>query len=182
MALLQQVDDHLNAVTTAVNSLFGGDANWLATPDTATLQQWMTAFYQDAQGSNVTDETIDTAERAQLLATTLPTGVTTAEASKFIDRWNRTVQYWFAEIDIAAHVPAGQSTDFLDIGVVQNTFQAANQAEIASQAAGYSSIEAEYQGSLTQARTILPKTASVPRSSSRSIRSPRSLARPSPAR
>ena len=52
IALLQQVDARLEAVTTAENLLFGGDANWLDTNQSATLQQWMTAFFTDAQNSS----------------------------------------------------------------------------------------------------------------------------------
>ena len=51
ITLLQQVDSRLEAVTTAENLLFGGDANWLDTSQSATLQQWMTAFFTDAQNS-----------------------------------------------------------------------------------------------------------------------------------
>ena len=109
------MDSRLEAVTTAENLLFGGDANWLNTSQSATLQQWMTAFFTDAQGSSDGGQ-ISSAEMTQLLATTLPSSVSTSEATEFIDRWNRTVQYWSQGIFTAAQVPAGQSTDFLDIG------------------------------------------------------------------
>ena len=67
--LLQTIDARLIAVTTAENLLFGGDANWLDTKQVATLQQWLTAFFADAQASS--DGTISAAEITQLLATTL---------------------------------------------------------------------------------------------------------------
>ena len=149
IALLQQVDARLEAVTTAENLLFGGDANWLDTNQSATLQQWMTAFFTDAQNSSDGGQ-ITAAETTQLLATTLPSSVSTSEATEFIDRWNRTVQYWSEGIFTAAQVPAGQSTDFLDIGAIQTAFNAAVTAEQQSQVNGYSDVGAEVQGALAQ--------------------------------
>ena len=96
MALLTKVGGYLRAITTAENALFGGDADWLSTNQTATLEQWITDFYADAQGTSDGGETITPGEQIRLLATTLPSGVSTSEASEFVDRWNRTVQYWFA--------------------------------------------------------------------------------------
>ena len=49
LALLNNLDGELQAVTTAEDDLFGGDANWLDTTQTATLQQWITDFFADAQ-------------------------------------------------------------------------------------------------------------------------------------
>ena len=91
----------------------------------------------------------------QLLATTLPSSVSTSEATEFIDRWNRTVQYWSQGIFTAAQVPAGQSTDFLDIGAIQTAFNAAVTAEQWSQVNGYSDVGAEVQGALKQVESDL---------------------------
>ena len=63
IALVQQVDSRLEAVTTAENLLFGGDANWLDTKQSATLQQWMTDFFTDAQNSS--DGTVSAADMTQ---------------------------------------------------------------------------------------------------------------------
>ena len=91
----------------------------------------------------------------QLLATTLPSSVTASEATEFIDRWNRTVQYWSQGIFTAAQVPAGQSTDFLDIGAIQTAFNAAVNAEKQSQVNGYSDVGAEVQAALAQVQSDL---------------------------
>jgi RHS repeat-associated protein len=150
IALLRQVDSGLSAVTTAENLLFGGDANWLNTNQSATLQQWMSAFLTDAQNSSDGSGTITSDEVTQLLATTLPSTISSSEAMEFIDRWNRTVQYWSQGIFTAAQVPAGQSTDFLDIGAIQTAFNAAMTAEQESQLNGYSDVGAQVQGALKQ--------------------------------
>ncbi len=155
MALLSKVDGYLQAITTAENALFGGDANWLSTNQTATLQQWMTDFLADAQTSSDGGETVTSAEQAQLLATTLPSSISTNEAVEFIDRWNLTVQYWTAGITTSAQVPAGQSTDFLDAGVLQNLFDAAENAEQASQADGYADPADEYRADLVTVQNDL---------------------------
>ena len=153
ITLLQQVDARMKAVTTAENLLFGGDANWLNTNQPTTLEQWMTAFFTDAQSIDG-GGTITAAETTQLLATTLPSSVTTAEATEFIDRWNRSVQYWSQGIFTAAQVPAGQSTDFLDLGAIQSAFNAANTAEQESQVDGYSDPDAEVdRGDKRRSRT-----------------------------
>ena len=79
IALLQQVDSRLEAVTNAENLLFGGDANWSNTTQSATLQQWITDFFTDAQ-SSADGGQISAAETTQLLATTLPSSVSISEA------------------------------------------------------------------------------------------------------
>ncbi len=152
--LLQTVDSRLEAVTTAENLLFGGDASWLDTTQSATLQQWLTDFFTDAQNSTDAGQ-ISVAETTQLLATTLPGSVSVSEAQEFIDRWNRTVQYWSEGIFTAAQVPSGQSTDFLDIGAIQTAFDAAVTAEQEAEVAGYSDVGTEARGALAQVASDL---------------------------
>ena len=144
--LLQTINARLEAVTAAEDLLFGGNANWLNTNQAATLQQWVTAFFADVQASG--DGTISAAASAQLLATTLPSTVSISEAMEFLNRWNLTVQYWGQGTYTAAQVPAGQSTDFLDLSAIQTAFNAAVIAEQESQVAGYSDVGAEVQGDL----------------------------------
>ena len=156
ITLLQQVDARMAAVTGAENTLFGGHADWLDTNQSATLQQWITDFDSDAESSSDGGETITSAEQAQLLATTLPSGVSTSEANEFIDRWNLTVQYWLAGIDTSDQVPAGQSTDFLDARAFRTrSTRTAQNAELASQADGYTDPAAEFQADLVEVQNDL---------------------------
>ena len=148
IALIQNALGQLGAVTNAENLLFGGDANWLDTTQPATLQQWITDFFTDAQNSS--NGQISAAETTQLLATTLPTSVSISEAQEFIDRWNRTVQYWSEGIFTASQVPSGQSTDFLDIDAIQSAFNTAVTAEEEAEVLGYTDVGAEVQGALAQ--------------------------------
>jgi hypothetical protein len=149
ISLLQTVESRLKAVTTAENLLFGGDANWLDMNQSATLQQWMTDFFTDAQDSTDGGQ-ISAAETTQLLATSLPGSISISEAQEFIDRWNRTVQDWSEGIFTASQVPAGQSTDFLDIDAIQSAFNAAVTADQEAEVDGYSDVGTEVQGALTE--------------------------------
>jgi RHS repeat-associated protein len=151
LALLQEVDDRLEAVTNAESLLFGGDADWLDTNQTSTLQQWMMDFLMDAGGcaGDVAVE-ISSEDTAALLATPLPSSVSTSEAQEFINRYNLSVQYWSQGIFTASQVPAGDSTDFLDLGALQTAFNAAELAEQESQVDGYADVGAEAQGALAQ--------------------------------
>ena len=128
IALLQKVDGRLEAVTTAENLLFGGDANWLDTNQSATLQQWMTDFFTDVQSSHRAAVRSAPPKRPAPRHHLAQLGFD-QRGQEFIDRWNRTVQYWSEGIFTAAQVPAGQSTDFLDIGAIQTAFNAAVTAE-----------------------------------------------------
>ncbi len=153
--LLQTIDTRLEAVTVAENLLFGGDANWLNTTQPATLQQWLTTFFADVQSSS--NGTISAAATAQLLATTLPGNLSIAEATEFLNRWNRTVQYWGQGIYMANQVPAGQSTDFIDVGALQSAFNAALTAEQESQVDGFSDVGAEVQADIAEVQNDLSK-------------------------
>ncbi len=151
--LLHTIDARLQAVITAENSLFGGDANWLDTKEPATLQQWLTAFFTAAQASS--DGTISTTARTQLLAITLPKNISISEANEFLDRWNRTVQYWGQGIYMVEEVPSGLSTDFYDLCAVYDYFSAAKTAEQECQVDGYTDVGAQAQAILAQVQTDL---------------------------
>ena len=122
--------------------------DWLASTESDTAGQWIGQFLYDT--GDTPDESIDAADQAQLLATTLPDTVTPADAIEFIDRWNRTIAYAEQGITTASQVPAGQSTDFLDQAALTNLFTAANNAILASQADGYSNPVAELQAAINQ--------------------------------
>jgi hypothetical protein len=149
IALLEKIGGYLRTLTSAVDILFGNNTAWITAKQTATLEQWVTDFYANAQRTSDLGETISASEREQLLATTLPAGLSTAEANEFLDRWNRTVQYWFAGIVTASQVPAGESTDFLDADALRDAFGAAQTTVLQVEADGYSDIGAEFRAALT---------------------------------
>ncbi len=143
MAKMETMYDRFRAITNAEDALFGGNSDWLATNQTATLQQWITAFLGTIGNSSDGGMTITGGEESTLLATTLPDTVTTNDALELIDRWNLSVQYWNEAIFTVAEVPAGQSTDFFSIDTLASAFSAANQAVNQTYADGYSDPVAE---------------------------------------
>ncbi len=96
-----------------------GDKSWLESPvggpnQNVVFLTWLSHFMDLIQSSSDAGEKISDTERAQLLAMPLPSLVSVNQANQFIDRWNRSVDYWHAGIFSAADVPAGQSADFID--------------------------------------------------------------------
>jgi hypothetical protein len=71
------------------------------------------------------------------LALKLPLAVTAADAQAFIARWNRSMEYWDAGITSASQVPAGQSTEFIDLAIMRSLTAASRQALAESAAEGY---------------------------------------------
>ncbi|HYV62486.1 MAG TPA: hypothetical protein VE958_07415, partial [Bryobacteraceae bacterium] len=90
-----------------------GDRAWLDVVDHATFDNWVDAFTARIDAGTGDGIKISAVERAELLALALPAPVTTAHAEKFLDRWNRSIDYWNIGIFTLAQVPPGWSTDFL---------------------------------------------------------------------
>ena len=157
----------LETVLDAYATIFGS-VDWLSGGQPDTEGQWLGQFLVDT--GDTPDDSIDAADEAQLLATTLPDSVTQADAQEFIDRWNRTVTYAAEGITTASQVPAGQSTDFIDQGVLANIVQCANSACLASEADGYSDPAAELQAAVNQFIDSASDDSVCARSSSRSTR------------
>ena len=134
MAAIQVAADRLRSMLDAEGSLFPS-SNWLQSKQSAVMEQWLNEFVSMTAESS--DGSISDLDRSQLLAMTLPSPITVAEAGQFIDRWNRTVQYWSQGIFAGAQIPQGQSTDFLDLEMLSHQFNAAKSAIQASQAEGF---------------------------------------------
>jgi len=137
-AALASIETDLQNVETLTGpyqELFGS-YDWVQTSQPTTEAEWFAAFMADMQDTS--DGTIDAADQAQLLSTTLPSGVSQADAASFIQRWNQSVAYYNQGITTASQLPANASTNFIDLNELQSLLQAASNAEVASQAAGYS--------------------------------------------
>ncbi|WP_200987580.1 S8 family serine peptidase [Anabaenopsis elenkinii] len=95
--------------------LYYGDSAWLeaSSQNQELLNTWMTAFSNNTQGSTSAEVKISDTERAELLTLALPNVLTGANVNKFIDRWNRTIDYYSQGIYSVQDVPAGENTDFL---------------------------------------------------------------------
>ncbi len=134
--------ERLQKVVNAQTFLWG-DAVWFKDNDGVELANWTLAFQDRLKDTSETDGKISSGERSALLALPLPGAVTATDVNKFIDRWNRSIDYWNSGIFNNIQVPAGQSTDFIAINLYRNTLDAALDAINQSRAEGFANI---YEG------------------------------------
>ena len=92
---------------------FYGNPVWLRVKDGPALSAWLGAFNQATDIDSDGGKAVSAAEQAALLGLALPAPLTPADATQYIERWNRTMEYWGKGWIDAANVPAGYSTDFL---------------------------------------------------------------------
>ena len=114
---------------------FGSDV-WLLTKDGQTLTDWLDAFQSRIEIDSGDGEWISSTERGELLSSALPVSAT--ETGLFLDRWNRSLDYWQVGIFNLTDVPSGQSTDFIAIDRRLAELEAANAVIEADRIAGFS--------------------------------------------
>ncbi|MFZ4595517.1 MAG: CARDB domain-containing protein, partial [Verrucomicrobiaceae bacterium] len=120
----------------------------------ATALAWLAAFELAAKATSDEAGLISTSERNSLLALALPSNISSAMATKQIDRWNRSISYWDAGVFTAANVPVGSSTDFIDMETFHALAIAAKQALAESKQAGYDSLENGVAAEIQKLRTF----------------------------
>lgn len=128
--------DHLRRLSAEVDALAEsyGDEAWLLCTDAATLGNWFTAFEQATATNSVEAATVSPSEKADLLALPLPSPVDAAIATKFIERWNRSLEYWGRGWLDSTNVPAGQNTNFVALDVLTAKLAAGLEARRKSEA------------------------------------------------
>ncbi len=137
--LIGKYEIRLQSVIDAETFLFG-NVVWLQGENGNLLSDYLDNFL-----SGITDETTDgakisIAERNEILNLLLPEGVTESNVNQFIDRWNRTIDYWDAGIFYSNDVPLGQNSDFLALDILNNKYSLANQAIELTNTEGFSDI------------------------------------------
>ncbi len=65
-------------------------------------------------------ESISASEQATLLASPRPGYLSEAQMLAFVERWNRSIDYYAADIRTEADLPEGFNPDFVDAGVMEN--------------------------------------------------------------
>jgi hypothetical protein len=113
----------LRAIVNGYQALFG-DSAWFHSGQTTDFGVFLAGFSEAIAPDGVGGRHVTETERVALLAGTLPVGGDAATASRFLDRWNRSLDYESRGIRDLADVPAGESTDF----IVRDQFRAATQA------------------------------------------------------
>jgi Ca2+-binding RTX toxin-like protein len=105
---------HIQRMLTVYDSfsnLFGSNV-WLS-DETQVLPAWIAAFLARTEGKTTEDAKVSIFERNELLSLPLPINVTGTDVNKFIDRWNRSINYWTAGVFLQTDVPFGESIDFI---------------------------------------------------------------------
>ncbi|WP_218653149.1 ELWxxDGT repeat protein [Nostoc sp. TCL26-01] len=158
--LIGKYQSRLQTAIDAQAFLFG-DAIWLQGEDENLLSDWLGNFL-----SRINDETINGAkvsetERNELLNFPLPEGVTSTNVNQFIDRWNRTVDYWSAGIYNSNDVPLGQNSDFLAFDILNNKYSAANQAIELTKVEGFNDITEALKSSVDELKQALDGSGGV---------------------
>ncbi len=129
--------DRLGAVLGPLTNLFG-DPVWFTCQDQVCLSNWLTAFQLYAQTNSDAGYRISPTEQAQLLALPICPPLTTNDISRFLARWNRTIDYAGQNILFTYQVPQGWDSNFLALDVCSNLLIQANDALTALAAEGYS--------------------------------------------
>ncbi len=138
LTLLRQRADWLTREMAPIRYLLGNDA-WLGDPAPVGAQIFLAAFQARIEPATAGGVRIATAEAAELLATPVPASVSPAIVRAFLDRWNRSVDYWSAGIFEAALVPPGQNPDFIAMDTLRDLARGQIEADAESLAAGFRS-------------------------------------------
>ena len=98
------------------------------------------------------------AEEAQLLGLQIPRPLTPTQVQTFMDRWNRTVDYWTANITNAAGVPAGANPDFIDLDLLSASLTTVDTANKQSIGDGFESPFSELTSDVQGAQSTMDDT------------------------
>ncbi len=105
--------------------------------DRPLLVEFLNEFVNRIGVSSETGAYISVQERQELLVASRPEGITEVDLNQFLDRWNRTGEYWSAGIFARRQVPSGQSTDFIDRERLQELWDRAREAISADRTQGF---------------------------------------------
>lgn len=111
---LEQWNGSTRTVRELYEHLFG-DPDWVSRVPDQSFFTFMAAYFQRIALTSEEQMKLSTAEIAFLEALPLPTGITLAQVTTFLQRWNRSLEYWSNGIYNLAQVPVGQSTDFITL-------------------------------------------------------------------
>ncbi|MCP5525484.1 MAG: putative Ig domain-containing protein [Verrucomicrobiales bacterium] len=124
-----------------------GDPTWFHPGTGPDYAAWMSGFDVHVAGETPEVRRVTPAERNELLSRPFPEGVTADQLHRFIDRWNRTVDYNVANVFDLADVPVGESTDFIARDVFRNAVNLMSTAIEATEADGFTDpVDAILQG------------------------------------
>ncbi|MFM6075847.1 MAG: hypothetical protein ACKPB9_30375, partial [Dolichospermum sp.] len=158
--LMGKYYSRLQSVIDAHTFLFG-NVVWLQSEDENVFSDWLANFLGKINGETIAEAKISTTERGELLNLLRPEGVTENNVNQFIDRWNRTIDYWDAGIFNANDIPQGQNTDFLALDILNNKYSQANQAISLTNSEGFSNITEALDYSVNELEKALDGSGGV---------------------
>lgn len=135
---IERLQDAQNPIRVTV-----GNPKWFdeTEPDEGQLLfDLLTHWEQSSVGGSLIELKFDTDETTEMLALPRPEALTEADVQLFIDRWNRTMDYYGQNIFEIADVPEGSSTDFIAVSAFQDAVQDWQEAEQAAVDDGFTSI------------------------------------------
>ncbi|MFO0291599.1 MAG: CARDB domain-containing protein, partial [bacterium] len=153
---INSLTEQMNRLQDVIGSqlfLFG-DTVWFENID-QNFSNWLGTFLNKVEKETNNDIKVSLAERNELLDISLPGNVTGSDVNKFIDRWNRSIDYWNAGIFNTSDVPVGQNTDFIALDIWKNVVVAADNAINQSLAKGFSDISEEIKHTVDEMRKAL---------------------------
>ncbi|NEQ72661.1 MAG: hypothetical protein F6K23_06010, partial [Okeania sp. SIO2C9] len=138
---LDKLSEHIERWQAIIDNylLYFGDSIWLEIEDEESYNNWVNSFEQKIQGQGDARKITDQ-ERNELLNTPFPEPLTGSDINKFIDRWNRTIDYGKEGILNVADVPEGQSTDFITLEDIERVENALNTSLEQTQAEGFNDL------------------------------------------
>lgn len=129
---------------------FFGDDAWFQPGVEGATAAWLAAFDARIQDGSEQAEYLSENERADLLGLPCPAALAPAGVGKFLDRWNRSLDYEAAGVYDVANVPPGQSADFIARDVFTQSAAAVSDAILANAAEGITDPLAGFQMAVAQ--------------------------------
>ncbi|GBF78819.1 S8 family serine peptidase [Aphanothece sacrum] len=146
LELLEKMEDvyaRLQKIVDFHLYLFDSSA-WLnETIETKDFGNWIDAFFLRTEELTDNGFKLSSTEVNELINISQSLEINTADINRFVERWNRSIDYWNAGITNASEVPNGQNTDFLDLDVWQSKLKIAEQEMQISVSRGFEDIFAE---------------------------------------
>ncbi|MBN1763785.1 MAG: hypothetical protein JW860_00880 [Sedimentisphaerales bacterium] len=157
LQFLMEQNQRLMDVMEAVTELLGDPIWFTGFPgEEQLLSDWMEAYLSAMEESSDGQENITLAERGVLMSMPLPSQITVDDVNAACDRWNRTLNYWQAGIFKTEHVHPGDDTNFIDLDVWNQKWQAASDALGASVNDGFEDIFSGVQAGLERMQEFDP--------------------------
>ena len=153
---INSLSEQMNRLQDVIGSqlfLFG-DTVWFENID-QNFGNWLETFLTKIEKGTNGEIKVSLTEQNELLSISLPGNVTGSDVNKFIDRWNRSIDYWNAGIFNYSDVPVGQSTDFIALDIWKNLVVAADNAINQSLAKGFSDISGEIKHTVDELKKAL---------------------------